>query len=103
MEEKLKSSRWDGGSMQRRCGAQSDRNRFFKNASLLAFLVLLMWHTSVQAGSSFRNVLTPSSLSQSSVLAMVQDSLGFLWIGTKDGLNRFDGYEYVSYFLPYEW
>ena len=83
--------------MQRRCGAQSDRNRFFKNASLLAFLVLLMWHTSMLAGSSFRNVLTPSSLSQSSVLAMVQDSLGFLWIGTKDGLNRFDGYKYVSY------
>lgn len=38
-----------------------------------------------------------NSLSQSSVLCMVQDSVGFLWIGTKDGLNRFDGYEFVTY------
>src|SRR5690554_7637409 len=103
MEGKSKRSRRYGGSTHRRRGAQPGRSRFIKGASGLAFLVLLLWHTSMQAGSSFRNVLTPSSLSQSSVLAMVQDSLGFLWIGTKDGLNRFDGYEYVSYFLPYEW
>jgi len=33
-------------------------------------------------------------LSQSSVLTLLQDDLGFLWIGTQDGLNRFDGYSF---------
>ncbi len=33
-------------------------------------------------------------LSQNSALALVRDDDGFLWIGTEDGLNRFDGYEF---------
>lgn len=33
-------------------------------------------------------------MSQSSVQAILQDNLGFLWIGTQDGLNRFDGYSF---------
>ncbi|ANM30663.1 hypothetical protein ABI59_15420 [Acidobacteria bacterium Mor1] len=32
-------------------------------------------------------------LSQNSVQAMLQDHQGFLWIGTQDGLNRYDGYD----------
>ncbi|RMF06837.1 MAG: hypothetical protein D6762_08680 [Candidatus Neomarinimicrobiota bacterium] len=33
-------------------------------------------------------------LSQNTVYAMAQDSLGFLWFGTEDGLNRYDGYQF---------
>ena len=36
-------------------------------------------------------------LSHSSVTALVQDSLGFLWIGTQDGLNRYDGTGFKAY------
>jgi ligand-binding sensor domain-containing protein/serine phosphatase RsbU (regulator of sigma subunit) len=36
-------------------------------------------------------------LSQISVNSLIQDSFGFLWIGTQDGLNKFNGYDFVVY------
>lgn len=36
-------------------------------------------------------------LSQSAVLTIHQDSVGFMWFGTEDGLNRYDGYTFTHY------
>ena len=36
-------------------------------------------------------------LAQNLVTALVQDRVGFIWIGTTRGLQRFDGYTFVSY------
>lgn len=36
-------------------------------------------------------------LSQSSVYSVFQDSYGFIWMATGDGLNRFDGKDFISY------
>ena len=39
----------------------------------------------------FENLTNVDGLSQVSAFAVVEDSLGFIWIGTEDGLNRYDG------------
>ncbi|MAZ90203.1 MAG: hypothetical protein CL693_21425 [Cellvibrionaceae bacterium] len=36
-------------------------------------------------------------LSQSTVFAIEQDAVGFMWFGTRNGLNRFDGYQFRHY------
>jgi len=41
----------------------------------------------------FTQLGADENLSQGSVLAIVQDTKGYLWFGTEDGLNRFDGYD----------
>jgi ligand-binding sensor domain-containing protein/signal transduction histidine kinase len=48
-------------------------------------------------GAAFRRITTDDGLSQSVILCMVQDRQGFMWFGTEDGLNRFDGYSFVTY------
>jgi hypothetical protein len=36
-------------------------------------------------------------MSQSEVTSIVQDKYGFMWFGTRGGLNRFDGYGFLQY------
>ena len=42
----------------------------------------------------FRRLSTDQGLSDSTVEAVLQDHKGFIWIGTADGLNRYDGYTF---------
>jgi signal transduction histidine kinase/ligand-binding sensor domain-containing protein/DNA-binding response OmpR family regulator len=62
------------------------------------FLFFILWAVPLfYAGAKeykFRNVASYNKLSHFSVQCIIQDSLGFMWIGTNDGLNLFDGYEY---------
>jgi len=46
---------------------------------------------------SFNYYSTAQGLSNNSVICTIQDNLGYLWIGTKDGLNRFDGRNFKVY------
>lgn len=43
------------------------------------------------------NVRIEKGLSQNTVNTMLQDNDGFMWFGTWDGLNRFDGYNFLIY------
>jgi signal transduction histidine kinase/ligand-binding sensor domain-containing protein len=42
----------------------------------------------------FRNLSNPQNLSQVRVESIVQDTQGFMWFGTWNGLNRHDGYKF---------
>lgn len=45
----------------------------------------------------FDRIGLEDGLSQSSVMAMLQDDQGFMWFGTEDGLNRFDGQHFKTF------
>ncbi len=45
----------------------------------------------------FEPLSIEEGLSQSVVNCILQDRLGFLWLGTQDGLNRYDGYGFTLY------
>ena len=45
----------------------------------------------------FDHINIEQGLSQSSVRVILQDSIGFLWFGTEDGLNRYDGYTFKTF------
>ena len=45
----------------------------------------------------FKRITTKEGLSQGYVTCAYQDSRGFMWFGTQDGLNRYDGYTFKIY------
>ncbi|QRQ99555.1 hybrid sensor histidine kinase/response regulator [Dyadobacter sandarakinus] len=45
----------------------------------------------------FRHLSTNSGLSQNNVTSILCDSRGFMWFGTPDGLNIYDGYKFTIY------
>ncbi len=45
----------------------------------------------------FKRIGTQEGLSQNTVYTILQDHIGFLWFGTEGGLNRFDGYNFVTF------
>ncbi len=68
----------------------------------IATLILFICWSVICPGQSnqvvFGRLGIDDGLSQSSVVAIAQDSLGYLWFATQDGLNRYDG----QHFHPYE-
>lgn len=61
---------------------------------LLALVLTLLLPGLSHAGV---NYTVSDGLSNNSVKAIYQDSIGYMWFGTKNGLNRFDGYEFRKY------
>jgi len=64
--------------------------RFYR---IFLLLVLVSAHVSGQS-FDFRHYQVEQGLSYNSVFGILQDSKGFMWFATKDGLNRFDGYSF---------
>ncbi len=47
---------------------------------------------------SFDHYAVRDGISQSEILCIFQDDEGYMWFGTQNGLNKFDGYTFVKYF-----
>ena len=65
-----------------------------------AFFGLILQPLRVAAQSNtirFDRLTVEDGLSQNAVLTIAQDGRGFLWLGTEDGLNKYDGYKFTVY------
>src|SRR5258705_8471889 len=65
---------------------------------ILFFLLAIGFYSNGQRENvKFAHLDINSGLSQSNVLCILQDSRGFIWFGTEDGLNKYDGYNFTVY------
>ena len=82
------------------------RNHFLW--SLLLYFTILTPITYAQGGDSpppsgleptlrFAHLTTADGLANAHVEVIFQDSRGFMWFGTRDGLSRYDGYHFTTY------
>ncbi|NQT25595.1 hypothetical protein HQ585_09590 [candidate division KSB1 bacterium] len=63
----------------------------------LIFLLTLGVVISQASDLSFQHLDISDGLSQNSIKCMLQDRTGFMWFGTEDGLNRYDGYQFKTF------
>ena len=70
--------------------------KYFK---ILFFIIPQIVFSQIQLNDlSFQHLTINEGLSQNTVVAIAQDSTGYIWFGTRDGLNRYDGYSFKQYF-----
>ncbi|MCE7064594.1 hybrid sensor histidine kinase/response regulator [Dyadobacter sp. CY326] len=61
-------------------------------------LILFFTHSFAQnINAKFRHLTTGQGLSQNNVTCVIKDKRGFMWFGTQDGLNKYDGYKFTVY------
>jgi ligand-binding sensor domain-containing protein/signal transduction histidine kinase/CheY-like chemotaxis protein len=67
-----------------------------KNILLLLFIATLKvsFVFATDPAIRLKNLSIEDGLPQNSALSVLQDSQGFLWVGTQDGLARYDGYNF---------
>src|ERR1051326_3692611 len=65
---------------------------------MLLLLLALSANLKAQQGNiRFERLSIEQGLSQSSVRCIKQDHQGFIWFGSEDGLNKYDGYTFTIY------
>lgn len=69
-------------------------NRYKTAMTFIMFLFVL---TSFSQKLTFNHLTVEQGLSQNTVLSIAQDARGFMWMGTRHGLNRFDGHSFIIY------
>jgi len=64
---------------------------------MATWLVITAFGQDSEKPVKFTRIGLREGLSQSSVFSLCQDYLGFMWVGTRDGLNRYDARKFVTY------
>lgn len=64
---------------------------------LILFVFALNSTIAAQTNASYEAISTAQGLSQGLINDMLQDREGFIWIATKGGLNRYDGYTFKTF------
>ena len=74
-------------------------NRVSPHHLLLRVWINLIFVVSVLAGDTFtpQHFTVRDGLSNNDIFAILQDRYGYLWIGTENGLNRYDGYAFKQF------
>ena len=65
------------------------------NGKIVLLIIFLCWLDILHSQYIFNNITADKGLPSNAVRTMLQDDAGFIWIGTSNGLCRFDGSEYV--------
>ena len=76
-----------------------------KGIVCFSFVMTMILNTSIEAlaiinnekNINFKKITTENGLSQTSVQYIFQDSKGYMWIGTIDGLNKYNGNKFEVY------
>ena len=63
----------------------------------LTALILPVAAPGQESHVKFEHITVDQGLSQNTGRVLFQDSRGLLWVGTQDGLNRYDGYNFLVY------
>lgn len=87
------------------CGSKAVKNSdlssmFFLQQKYTTVLLLLLLSTALCAQNSqvrFEHITSQDGLSENVVNSIFQDSKGFMWFSTNDGLNRYDGYNFTTF------
>jgi len=66
--------------------------------STIVFLFLLFAQNGFSQEYILKQLRIEDGLSQSTIFSSLQDSKGYMWFATRNGLNRYDGYKFVVYF-----
>ena len=84
--------------------SQVNLSLFFSTSSYyLSFLFLFCISLRIYSQNSdflFDHITVEDGLSSSNVGAIYQDRTGYIWFGTYNGVNRFDGYSFTSHKYP---
>lgn len=72
----------------------SKRIKIFIKVLVSVLIVFQLKLSGQEPGIKSHRITTDAGLSQNSVNCIHQDKYGFMWFGTQDGLNRYDGYNF---------